>query len=224
MLARQERRRFAGKRRQVVHVIVQRLERAVPGVAQHRVEAALFGLAGEERDAHGLRRFDVGRQLRQHGDAAGDMKAADAHRQTGGEERLRQIDRARKLVGLHADQADQRAAAFAADHADDLVGADAPVGLVVGVQPDVDARPQHFAARGVFGQRIQAGQRVGRDRRAQPLDRIAVVVVMRRLDHHEVKDAAVAVVSGWGKHSLKSAFDDGQGLEPASALRAREFS
>ena len=100
----------------VVHVIVERLERAVRGVAQHLVEPALLGLAGEERDAHRLRRFDVGRQFGQHGDAAGDVEAADADRQPGVEERPRQIDRARKLVGLHADEADQRAAAFAADH------------------------------------------------------------------------------------------------------------
>ena len=37
-------------------------------------------------------------------------------RQAGGEERPRQIDGARKLVRLHADQPDQRAPAFAADH------------------------------------------------------------------------------------------------------------
>ncbi len=116
------------------------------------------------------------------------MKAADGDRQPGGKERLRQIDRARKLVRLHADQADQRAAAVAADHADDLLGPDPPVGLVIGVQADLDAGPEHFAAAGVLGQRVQAGERVGRDRRAQPLNRIAVVVVMRRLDHHEMEE------------------------------------
>ena len=41
---------------------------------------------------------------------------------------------------------------------------------------------------GILGERVQAGERVGGDRRAQPLDRIAVVVVMRRLDHHEVEE------------------------------------
>ena len=40
VLARQDRRRLALQRRQVVHVVVERLERAVPGVAQHLVEAA----------------------------------------------------------------------------------------------------------------------------------------------------------------------------------------
>ena len=86
------------------------------------------------------------RHLRQHGDAAGDVEAADADRQPGGEERPREIDRARKLVRLHADQADQRLAAGLADHPDDLVRPDPPVGLVIGVQADVDVRPEHLAA------------------------------------------------------------------------------
>ena len=117
------------------------------GVAQHLVEPAFLGLAGEERDAERLRLAHVRRHLRQHRDAAGDVKAADADRQSGGEERPRQIDRARKLVGLHADQRDQRRAAGLADHPDDPLGADAPVGLVIGVQADVDVRARAPCAR-----------------------------------------------------------------------------
>ncbi len=73
----------AVERRQIVHVVVERLQRAVPGVAQNVVEAA-FGLAGEERDAeiHGF--FEFGRQLGQHGQATGDVKTADADRHAGG--------------------------------------------------------------------------------------------------------------------------------------------
>ena len=88
VLARQERRRLAGELRQVVHVVVQRLERAVVGVAQHLIEPVFFRLAGEKRNAHLLRGFDVGRQFRQHGDAAGDMESADADRQAGLDKRL----------------------------------------------------------------------------------------------------------------------------------------
>ena len=116
------------------------------------------------------------------------MEAADADRQAGLEKRLGQIDRARKLVRLHADQPDQAAPACALDHADDLLGLNPPVGLVIGVQTDIDAGAQHLAALGVLRQGVETGQRVGGDRGAQPLDRIAVVIVMRRLDHHEVED------------------------------------
>ena len=149
----------------------------------------LLGLAGKERDAERLRLADVGRQLRQHGDAAGDVEAADADRQPGREERPREIDRARELVRLHADQADQRLAAGLPDHADDAVGPNAPVGLVIGVQADLDAFAQHAAPLRVLGEAVEAGERIGRDRRPDPLDRIAVVVIVRRLDHHEMKQA-----------------------------------
>ena len=56
-VAGERRRRQAGRRRafdarQIVHVVVERLQRAVPGIEQDRVEPAFLGLAGEDRDAH----------------------------------------------------------------------------------------------------------------------------------------------------------------------------
>ena len=107
MLARQDRRRLALERGQIVHEIVERLQRAVPGVAQHLVEPTFFGFAGKQRDAKLLRLADLRRHFRQHRDAARHMEAADADRQAGVAELARKIDRARKLVGLHADEADQ---------------------------------------------------------------------------------------------------------------------
>ena len=80
-----------------------------------------------------------------------------------------------------------------ADHADDPVGPHAPVGLVIGVRGG-SRRPGPSTWRRlcVLGEPVQAGQRVGGNRRSHPLDRIAVVVVMRRLDHHEVEHVGVA--------------------------------
>ena len=160
---------------------------------QHFVEPVFFGLAGEEGDAHRLRGFDVGRQFRQHGNAAGDMEAADTDRQTGLDEWLRQIDGARKLVRLHADEPDQTAPALTPEHADDLRWLNPPVGFIVCVQADIDACSQHLAATSVLGQGIETGKRIGGNCRTQPLDRIAVVVVMRRLDHHEVEDRRLPI-------------------------------
>jgi len=200
MLARQKRRRFADQVRQRVHVIVERLELAGEGVTQHLVEPALLGLAGKERDAHLLRGFNVGRQFRQHRDAARDVKAADADRQLGVEERLCQIDRARKLIGLDTNKSDQTAAAFTLDQADDVAGLNPPVGLIICVEPHFDAGTQHLAPPRVFRERIQASQRIRWDRRPQPLDRVAVVVIMRRLDHHEVEQRR-SPIDGRIRHS-----------------------
>src|SRR6185503_7445180 len=71
---------------------------------------------------------------------------------------------------------------------DDAIRPHPPIRLVIGVQADIDARPKDRALLRVLRQAIQAGQRVGRNGRTNPLDRIAVVIVMRRLDHDEMED------------------------------------
>ena len=102
------------ERRQVLQVVVDRLQRPVRGVAQDRVHAP-FELAGEQAHAHVERDLEVGLQLRQHGEAAGHVEAADHHRHAGGAERARDVERARELVRLHADDAEKTEAAVAAE-------------------------------------------------------------------------------------------------------------
>jgi uncharacterized surface protein with fasciclin (FAS1) repeats len=79
---------------------------AVIGIAQYLIEAVLLCLASKERYVQRLRGFDVAWQLGQHRDAAGNVEAADADRQARGDEGPRQVHDARKLVRLHADEAD----------------------------------------------------------------------------------------------------------------------
>ena len=147
----------------------------------------LLGLAGEKGNAERLRLHHLGRHLVEHRNATRHVKAADADRKPAGDKGPCQIDGARELVRLHADQPDQRAAALFLDHAHDPAGADAPVGLVIGVEAEVDAGAEDLTAPRVFGERKQAGQRVGGNGRTHPLNGVAVVVVMRRLDHDEMK-------------------------------------
>ena len=78
MLARQDWRWLALERGQMVHEIIKRLQRPVPGVEQDIVQPVLLGFAREQRDAHRLRVGELARHLRKHRDAAGDMEAADA--------------------------------------------------------------------------------------------------------------------------------------------------
>ena len=133
------------------------------------------------------------------------------------QERPREIDRARKLVGLNADEPDQRLAAGLADHADDLPGPHPPVGFIIGVQAKLDVLTQHFAPLRVLGEAVQAGERIGGDGRPDPLDRIAVVVVVRRLDHHQMKQAGAAAgrsVRGGPIRLRTPNFDHGERLAP----------
>ena len=192
-VARERRGRQAGRRRpfqarQVVHVIVERLQRAVPGIAQHDVEPALLGFAAENRDAHVHGRLDLSGDHRQHRQAARHMEAAQRHRQACLDELAGEIDGARELVALHADQADQRLAAAAPDVGDDAVRPDSDIGLVQRLDDDIDVRPQNLASPAILPQAVEGGQGIRRDMRLQPRDRVAVIVVMRRFDQHQLED------------------------------------
>jgi hypothetical protein len=120
------------------------------------------------------------------------MKTADADRQAGGAERPGEIERARELVRLDADQPDQRPSAGPTNRPDDAVGADALVGLVKGVEANFDLGPEHLSPARIFGERIETGERVRRNRGPKLADRIAIVVVMGWLDQHEVKQRRAA--------------------------------
>ena len=89
------------------------------GVAQQAVEAA-FGFAGEHRDAHVARGIEIDSAAIEHGQAAGHMEAAHRHLDAGGAEGSRDIERARILVRLHADQAEQAEIAVVAEALDEF--------------------------------------------------------------------------------------------------------
>ena len=106
--------------RQIVEVIVDRLERARRGVAQHFVEAPLR-FARIERNAEVERFLERIGRLRQHGEAAGDMEPADHHRHAGRPQRPGAVHHARELIRLDADKADHAETAIVLDLAGDAV-------------------------------------------------------------------------------------------------------
>ena len=167
LVARQRRRRQmrrggAFEARQIVHVVVERLHRAVHRVAQHEVEPAFLGLAGEDRDAHIHGFLDLGRHHRQHRQAARHVEATDRHRQASQLQELAgEVDGVRELVGLDADEADQAHAAAALDLGQKPVGADTGIGLVDRVDDDVDVGSQHVAGLAVLTESIEGGQGIG---------------------------------------------------------------
>ena len=63
------------------------------------------------------------------------------------------------------------------------------VALVASLDLDIDVGTEHALIRAFLEQAIDAGEAVRGDRRAQPLDDIAVVVVMRRLDQNDAERA-----------------------------------
>ena len=63
----------------------------------------------------------------------------------------------------------------------ETIGTDAGVGFVIDVDVERDVGPEDRALGAVLGEAVERGERIGRDGRAQPLDDVAVIVVMRRL-------------------------------------------
>ena len=119
-------------------------------------------------------------------DRAGNVKAADADLNAARAQGPRDIERAGKLVGLHADQ-HHHAHVGGFDQARDFLGADLRVGLVERMDVEFDIGAEHAAVRAIGRQAIDRGQRIRRDRRAIPLNDIALVVVMRRLDQNQTE-------------------------------------
>ncbi len=174
---------------QIVEVIVDRLERARRGVAQHFVEPPLR-LARVERDAEVERFVQRIGPLRQHRKTAGNMESADNHRYPRGPQGTGAVHHARELVRLHADEADHAKAAIVLNLTDDMVRPDAGVGLVDRKDLDRDVLAKDLIFHAFLRDAEQAGERIGGQRRLPPLDDVALVVVMRRLDKEKQKTSA----------------------------------
>jgi hypothetical protein len=126
------------------------------------------------------------------------MEAADHHVDAGLAQRPRDVERAGELVRLHADQADHAEAAVLRHEGDDSVGAHARIGLVHRRDVDGDVGAEHAALRRVGGEAVDGGERVRWNRGAHPLDDVAVGVVMRRLDQHQLETPSG--LQSWCKH------------------------
>ena len=159
---------------------------AAIGGSQQLVEASLR-FTGEERDAELHRVAKLRRNVRQHREATADVKPADADRDPGGDERPGDVHGARELVGLHADEADEPPSARRADLPDDRVGPDAGVGLVLDGDADLDVLAQHPPRGAVEREPVQRRQRVRRDRRSEPLDDIALIIVVGGLNQEQLE-------------------------------------
>ena len=130
---------------QVVHEIVERLQRARIGVAQHLVEPA-FGLAGEQRQAHRLRVAHRIVVAADHRDDAGHVEAADRHLDARARSGRAMSSARGNWFDCTPDQ-HHHAGAGGLDQPRDAVRADAGVGLVEGVDFDLDVVAEHLLRR-----------------------------------------------------------------------------
>ena len=188
-LQRHQRNRRALDVRQVVHEIVERLQRAGGRIAQHLLEPA-FGLAGEQRQAHGLGAVEIGIDAVQHRQSCrtrGSRRSPTAMpRSRSG----RAISSARgnwfdctpTSITMPAPAA-SISRAIRSGRMRVLVSSKAWMSMV-------DVVTEDAALGAVLGESEERRQRVGRDRRAKPLNDVSVFIVMRRLDENETESPA----------------------------------
>ena len=146
----------------------------------------------------------------EHRQAARDVKAAHGDRHAGVAERPGDVEGARILVRLDADQRHQAEIAVVARSVASSAGMfDARVGLVDRLDVDADVRSEHLALGAVGRDAVERGQRVRRDHRPPPADHIPVVVIMRRLDEEELERATSGTVkSGQSLALLRGALGE----------------
>jgi hypothetical protein len=182
----QKRHRCAVHGGQVFHEIVQRGEPIGGGVAQHVVEPVL-GFAGEHGDTHISAGVEFNRTAIQHRQASRDVKAAHRHGNTSRAKRPRNIERARILVGLHADQTDETEIAMRLEAREQRRHIDARIGLVDHLDVDSGVRAEHLPFGAIHCDAVDGGKRIRGDQRPPPADDIAVIVIVRWLDQNELK-------------------------------------
>ena len=182
-LARQHGHRGGGHVRHVGEIIVDGLGRAGVNVAQEFADPSL-ALARVQNRAERLRLFQIRRQFGKHGNAAGDMKSADHDGHALSPKRAREVEGAGKLVGLDPDQPDESPARrpYATSR---RAHVDNRVALVISLDCDVDVGAERALSGASGDEAIDAREAVGGNGRAAPLDDVAVVVVVRRLDEND---------------------------------------
>ena len=138
---RQERHRCARQRGQVGHGVVERCEPTGGSVLQDCVEPVL-GFAREHRDTELAAGIELDRLPVEHREASGDVEPAHGHRDAGIAERAGDVEGARILVGLDADQRQQAEVAMRPKALEQHRDLDPAIGLVDGIDVEDDIRPE----------------------------------------------------------------------------------
>ncbi len=114
------------------------------------------------------------------------MEAAHDHLDAGIEEGPADIDRAGELVRLHADETDH-GAVRGFQPLEQLLEADDRIGLVDHIDLDVDVVADDLPRAAVVDQAIDRCEGIRGYGGAEPLDDVAVIVVVRRLYQNDEK-------------------------------------
>jgi hypothetical protein len=118
------------------------------------------------------------------------MEAAYRDRDAGHSERSRDVERARVLIGLHADKHNQAKTGVPLKAADERTQVNVCIGLVDNRDVDPDIWPEHLPLSAIGRNTIQSCERIRRYHRTPPTDHIAIVVIVRRFYENELEAAS----------------------------------
>ena len=102
------------------------------------------------------------------------------------EKRARQVERMRKLVRLDADQ-HHHSGSGALDHLGQPIGTNTGIRFVKRMNLYLDIIAEDMPLCAIASQPIDGSERIGRNSRTEPLDDIALVIVVRRFNEDEAK-------------------------------------
>src|SRR6185312_4622724 len=122
-----------------------------------------FRFAGEDRHTQVAAGVEADGVAVQHRQASRYMEAAHHDLDAGIAKRLRDIERAGILVGLHTDQPDQPEPAVALEALDHARNIDPRVGLIDDFDFDLDALSKHLAFGAIAGDAVHRRHRIGGD-------------------------------------------------------------
>ncbi len=141
---------------------------------------------GNNANALAVKLLDVGFLIAQHIDRAAGMKTAHDHRHARGSEGPGHVHGSGKLVGLDADEADQKLGAGLLAPANNFSERYFLRGLIKGRDFDRQGA-EHLACFDVFGETVQHVERVARQDSLPKTDDISIIVILGGLDQNDMK-------------------------------------
>jgi hypothetical protein len=159
--------------RQVLHEVVHRCEPTLGRIAQHHVEPAL-GLTREHGDAHVPTSVEIDRPSLEHRQASRHVEASDGDGNPSLPERSCDVEGARILVGLNADERNKPKIAVTPKASEQRRHVYAHVCLVDHLDVDGDVRPKDLPLGAIGRDAVHSCKRIRGDQRAPPADHISV--------------------------------------------------
>ena len=173
----------------LVQEIVERLQAAVNGIVQ-QVAPGFFDFPFHDGNARIQELLYIGRNVREKGEVAADVEAADQNGKAGAPKGMSKIASAWELIGLHADEADDGLGEAPALGTADAFDGNLVDRFIEQVDLDVPGVAQALLPDNIFRQPGQAGERVARKNAAKVAHHITVIIILGRLDEIEVKSFA----------------------------------